>query len=128
MTSRPGAAALMALPVVALLLLAAHFVHAGLWPVAAACVAATALLWVTRPWAARTLQALLALGAIEWILTAATRAHMRIAHEQPYVRLLAILGTVAVLTVLAALAFQHPGLARRFGLGVSGDASKSRGG
>ncbi len=114
----------MALPVIALLLLAAHFVHAGLWPIAAACIAATGLLWVPRPWAARTLQVLLVLGAIEWVLTAATRAHMRIAHGQPYVRLLAILGTVAVFTVLAALAFQHPGVARRFGLGDSREASK----
>jgi hypothetical protein len=127
MASRPGAA-LIALPIIALLLLAAHFVHAGLWPIAAACMAAMGLLWVPRPWAARTLQALLALGTLEWILTAAMRAQLRIAHEQPYLRLLVILGTVAAFTVLAALAFRHPGLARRFGLGSTREDSQPDGG
>jgi hypothetical protein len=108
---------LLALPLLALLLLAAHFVHAGLWPVAVACAAPVALLWVRRPWAARTVQTVLVVGAIEWVLTAATLAQMRIAHHQPYVRLLAILGGVAVFTVFAALAIQLPRLAQHFGLG-----------
>ena len=121
-------AALLALPVLALLLLAAHFVHAGLWPVAVACVAAIALLGVGRPGAARMLQALLAFGAIEWVLTAAAIAQLRIAHQQPYARMLLILGSVAVFTVLAALAFQHPSLARRFGLVASrGESSQPAG-
>ncbi|HEX7374524.1 MAG TPA: hypothetical protein VF277_06090 [Steroidobacteraceae bacterium] len=110
--------ALLALPLLALLLLGAHFVHAGLWPVAALCVALVALLWVRRPWAARTLQVVLAVGAIEWILTAAMLARMRMSHEQPYVRMLVILGGVAVFTLAAAAAIQHPRLARRFGLGA----------
>jgi hypothetical protein len=114
---------LLALPFLALLLLAAHFVHAGMWPIAVACVAATALVWIGRPWAARALQALLALGAIEWVLTAVMIAQMRVAHQQPYMRMLAILGTVAAFTLLAALAFQHPALARRFGLGASRPAT-----
>jgi len=113
--------ALLALPGLALLLLAAHFVHAGLWPVAVVCLAAVALLGVGKPWVARVLQALLTLGAIEWVLTAAMLAQMRIAHQQPFTRLLAILGSVAAFTVLAALAFQHPALGRRFGLGSSPD-------
>jgi hypothetical protein len=120
MTARAGGA-LVALPLLALLLLAAHFVHAGLWPVAVVCAAAVVLLWAGKPWAARLLQALLALGAIEWVLTAAMLAQMRIAHQQPYTRLLVILGSVAAFTVLAALALQHPALARRFGLGSSRD-------
>jgi hypothetical protein len=107
---------LLAVPAIALLLLAAHFAHAGLWTVAAACVAATALLAVQRAWAARTLQFLLAIGALEWILTAASLARMRVTHGQPYLRMLVILGTVFVLTVLAALIFQHPALKRRHGL------------
>ena len=106
--------ALLALPVLALVLLAAHFVHAGLWPVAIVCAAAVGLLWVRRSWAARLLQVLLALGAIEWVLTASTLAQMRMAHGQPFVRLLVILGSVAVVTVLAALVLLHPALAGRF--------------
>jgi hypothetical protein len=114
MTKRSNA--LLALPALALSLLAAHFVHAGLLPVAILCLAAGALLWVRRRWAARVLQVVLALGAIEWVLTAATLAHMRSAHQQPFARLLVILGSVAVVTILAALVFQLPALARRFGL------------
>jgi len=117
--------ALLVLPALALLVLAAHFVHAGLRPVAIVCIAAGALLWVRRPWAARVLQVVLALGAIEWVLTAATLAQMRSAHQQPFARLLVILGTVAVLTILAALVFQHPALARRFGRGPVEDAGPS---
>jgi len=108
--------ALLSLPAIALLLLAAHFVHAGLWPIAAACIAATALLAVPRAWAARTLQCVLAMGAIEWVLTAAMIAQLRAAHGQPYLRMLVILGAVCVLTVVAALVFQHSALRRRFGL------------
>jgi hypothetical protein len=124
MPGRAGAA-LLALPVMALLLLAAHFVHAGLWPVAAACVAAIGLTGIGKAWAARVLQALLAFGAIEWVLTAATIAQLRIAHQQPHLRMLLILGAVAVFTVLAALAFQHPSLGRRFGL-VAGRGKASQ--
>lgn len=106
---------LLALPVLALVLLAAHFVHAGLWIVAAACLALLALLGVRRPWSARVLQAALACGAVEWVLTAVMLARMRAAHDEPYLRMLLILGTVGVVTVLAALAFEHPVLRAKFG-------------
>jgi hypothetical protein len=105
---------LLALPALALVLLAAHFVHAGLWLVAAACLALLALLGVRRRWSMRLLQAALAYGAIEWILTAVMLARMRSAHDEPYLRMLLILGSVAVVTVLAALAFEHPALRERF--------------
>jgi hypothetical protein len=41
---------------------------------------------------------------------------MRLAHQQPYLRLVAILGACAVFTALAALLFQHPRFVARFGL------------
>jgi hypothetical protein len=107
---------LLFLPVAALVLLAAHFVHAGLWPVAAVCLGCTGLVRVRRPWAARVLQSLLVIGAIEWILTAVGLAHMRAAHGQAYGRMLAILGVVTAFTLLAAFVFQTASLQRRFGL------------
>jgi len=108
------AAFALALPALALLLLAAHFVHAGLWPAALICLTLLALLSVRRRWAARTLQFVLAIGAGEWILTAMVLARMRQAHGQPFTRLLVILGAVTVFTVLAALVFELPALRGRF--------------
>jgi hypothetical protein len=109
----------LALPGFALVLLAAHLLHAGLTLLAAASLFLIGLLFVRRPWAARVLQLVLAVAAIEWIRTTIGLAQMRISHGQPYLRLALILGTVTVFTVLAAAAFQFPLLRGRFGLGSS---------
>lgn len=103
-------------PVLALLLLAAHFYRAGWMVPAALCVALTLLLAVPRPWAARTLQVALVLGALEWLRTLATAAAMRIGAGQPYLRLALILGAVAAFTLVAAWMLQHRSLRARFRL------------
>ena len=113
---------LLVVPGLALLLLAAHFMHAGLEPLAAACILLVALLLLPRAWAARVVQAVLAAGAIEWALTAYGLAQQRAAQGQPYTRLLVILGLVAVFTAVAAALFQHPALRARFGLARPGRA------
>jgi len=102
------------LPLLALLLLAAHFYRAGWLPLAALCVALTPLLAVPRPWAARTLQLALVLGTLEWLRTLAGFAAMRAALGQPYLRLALILGAVAAFTALAAWIFQHRTLRAHF--------------
>ena len=112
---------LLFLPILALVLLAAHFLHAGLWPVSAACLASIALVAIARPWAARVLQALLVLGAIEWLLTTIALARMRAGHGQPYARMLVILGVVTAVTLMAAFVFQRATLRRRFGIDRSAD-------
>ena len=94
--------ALLLVPGLALLLLAAHFFRAGLLPVAGLSAALVVLLIVRAPWAARVLQAALALGTLEWLRTAWVFAAARAAVDQPYARLLVIIGTVAALTALAA--------------------------
>jgi hypothetical protein len=94
------------LPALALLLLGAHFFRAGLVPVAAACVALLALLFVRTAWAARAMQVALALGVLEWLRTACVFASARADVGQPYGRLLVILGSVAILTALAAAALR----------------------
>jgi hypothetical protein len=86
----------------ALLLLAAHFFRAGLMPLTALCVVLVALVFIRATWAVRTLQAALALGALEWLRTAWVFAAARAAQGQPYGRLLAILGAVAAATAVAA--------------------------
>jgi hypothetical protein len=109
-------AALLTLPALALLLLAAHLVHAGLMPLAALAILLVGLLAVPRPWASRTLQFVLAAAVIEWILTTAGLAQLRLRHNEPHIRLTVILGSVTLFTALAALAFQHPVLRAYFRL------------
>jgi len=98
----------------ALLLLAAHFFRAGLIPLTVLSALLTALLFARAAWAVRVLQGVLALGALEWLRTAWVFAVARAAQDQPYGRLLAILGTVAAVTAMAALmlsrsALRNPG-------------------
>ena len=109
-----GAVAARVLAGVALLLLAAHFYRAGLVPLTVICVMLVGLLFVHTVWAVRVLQAVLALGALEWLRTAWVFAAARAAQGQPYGRLLAILGSVAAITAIAALllprsALRNPG-------------------
>jgi hypothetical protein len=107
--------ALLSIPALSLLLLGAHLLHAGLWPLAVMAVLAVALLAVPRTWAARLLQVVLAFATIEWMLTAFALAQRRIAHDEPYLRLLLILGTVALFSAAAVAVFELPRLRRRFG-------------
>lgn len=116
-------AGLLALPGLALLLLAAHLVHAGWLPLAGIALLLIGLLFVRRPWAARVVQAVLAIATIEWIRTAYSLSQLRLEHGRPYLRLLLILGAVALVTALAAAAFQHPALRRRFGLPGLGESA-----
>jgi hypothetical protein len=111
-----GLAALLSLPALALLLLAAHLVHAGLMPLAVLAILLVGLLAVPRPWASRTLQVFLAVAVIEWILTTVGLTQLRLRHNEPYLRLAVIMGSVTLVTVLAALAFRHPVLRAYFRL------------
>ena len=108
--------AFLAVPVLALLLLAAHLAHGGWLAMAALAVLLTGLLAVPRPWAARTLQVVLAVAAAEWVRTTVALAQLRAQHDEPYLRLVAILGAVTLLTALAAAVFQHPTVREHFRL------------
>jgi len=98
--------ALLLLPAFALLLLGAHFFRAALVPLTVACLGLLALLFVRTRWARVSLQVALAIGTLEWLRTAWEFASMRAAMGQPYTRLLVILGSVAMVTALSALALR----------------------
>ena len=104
------------LPALALVLLAAHLFHGGASLLAAVAVLLVALLAVRRWWAARLLQVVLLLATVEWLRTTVVLSQARIAHGQPYVRLVLILAAVAALTAVAAAVFQVPRLRNRYGL------------
>ena len=92
----------MLLPALALLLLTAHFFRGGLFPLAAISFGLIALVPVSRPWVALLLRTALALGSIEWLRTAWLLAERRALEDQPFTRMLLILGAVAAFTIVAA--------------------------
>ncbi len=89
-------------PIVALLLLSAHFFRAGSQAMMLLSLLLIALVFVRRPWAARLMQISLLLGAVEWVRSAIALAHARIALGQPFTRLALILGGVSLFTALCA--------------------------
>ncbi|MFO1406784.1 MAG: hypothetical protein U1F08_04520 [Steroidobacteraceae bacterium] len=98
----PGSIVRVALPVLASLLLAAHFHRAGAWLPEGLALAMCALPFLRERRVSRALQAGLVLGTAEWLRTGWVLAAHRAATGQPWARLVAILGAVAAVTALAA--------------------------
>jgi hypothetical protein len=98
-------------------LLAAHFFRAGAPIVVALTLAVLALLAVPRWWAARLVQAVLLLGAVEWLVTILYLSTWRVAAGQPVVRFALILGLVAVFTAASAFVFRADRVRAFYGLG-----------
>lgn len=88
----------------AFVLVGAHFLRSGQYAFVAVCVAALVLLFVRRAWVPWVTQLLLALAALEWVRTIAGIAAERVAEGRPALRMALILGSVVVVTLLAALA------------------------
>ena len=109
--------ALLYVPVVvSLLVLGAHFMRYGNSVGVVAAVLPIVLLFVRQPWAARLMQIVLVIGALEWVHTTYELVQQRIAHGLPYVRMVVILGVVTAVTFCSALLFQLPTLRRRYRL------------
>ncbi len=102
--------------ILSLLVLAAHFLRSGDSVLAFASLVVPALLLVPQPWAARLVQLVLVLGALEWIRTLIILAQGRIADGEPFVRLTVILGVVVIVTGCSALVFQTAGFKRFYRL------------
>lgn len=105
---------LLALPVLALLLLASHFYRAGHWAAVLLPLGCLVLLAWRRPWVPGVLQWVLLAGTAEWLRTAAMLAQQRLALGAPWHRMAAILGVVALITALAALALRHRSVLARY--------------
>jgi len=98
-----------ALPIVlSALVLAAHFYRSRNLAMVAVSLTLPLLLFVRERWSARVVQAGLVLGALEWVRTLAFFAGQRMEVGRPWGRLAAILGVVAALTALSALAVRVP--------------------
>lgn len=109
--------ALFYIPVVlSIVVLGAHFMRGGNWIGVFVSLLVMALLFIRRPWAARVVQVVLLLGALEWAHTLYEFVQMRAAHGQPFVRLAVILGVVETVTLLSALLFQSATLKGVYGI------------
>ncbi len=106
---------LLALPAgLSALVLGAHFLRRGNTPLVVICLALVALLFVRRVWAARVVQAALVLAAAEWVRTLAVLLPERRAAGEPWVRLVAILGAVALVAIVGALLLEARPLRAHF--------------
>lgn len=110
--------ALLYIPIVlSLIVLGAHFMRYDNAIGVVGAVVLIALLFVRQAWVARLLQTVLVLGALEWVLTLYRLVQVRTALDQPYGRMLVILGAVAAVTLCSALLFQSKELREVYGLG-----------
>jgi hypothetical protein len=96
------------------LVLGAHFLRRGDLALVAASLALFVLLFVRRWWAARLAQLALLAGACEWLRTLALLLPVRRAAGEPWARLAAILGAVALVAVLGAALFETRWLRGRY--------------
>jgi hypothetical protein len=96
----------LALPILSLIVLGAHFYRAGSTVLVVIVLAVLALLAVRRRWAMRVVQAALLVGAFEWSMTTFELAFWRAAAGQPMFRLVLILAVVTAFTAASALVFQ----------------------
>ena len=94
------------LVVLSLVVLGAHFLRSGNDAGVAVSLAPIALLFVQKHWAARVVQAVLVLGAIEWALTLYELVQMRLALGMPATRMVAILAAVIFVTATSGLLFE----------------------
>lgn len=90
--------------ILSLVLVAAHLLRAGNVLSAGAALLAIALLFVRRAWAVQLLQVILGLATIEWVRALVGLTRQRMQMGEPWVRLVVILGAVAVLTALSLAA------------------------
>ncbi len=96
------------------LVLGAHFMRAGLLPLAVICVLVPFVLLVRSRWAALAVQLFLVLGALEWVRTLIALYAARQAAGLSGGRMAVIIGGVAAFTLLSALVFRARSLRSRY--------------
>jgi hypothetical protein len=98
------------------LLLAAHFSRHDTPLLVVLSVLFPLVLLIRRTWAARLVQAVLVLGALEWLRTLVVLTRARQAAGEDWVRMALILAIVAAVTLASALVFGIPKVRERYAL------------
>jgi hypothetical protein len=96
--------------------LAAHFLRRFDLVEAGLCLLLPLVLFVRRAWVARLMQVVMAFATISWLGTLSLLVDERWAAGLPWMRLVAILAGVAVVTLAGAALFESRTLRRRYGL------------
>jgi len=102
--------------ILSLLILAAHFSRADNIYFTIIPFILITLLLIEKPLTARIIQASLVLGSLEWMRTINYLAAGRIENDQPWIRLVIILGMVSLFTLSSAFVFYREPLKKRYGL------------
>ncbi|MBT4097148.1 MAG: hypothetical protein HOM68_02755 [Gemmatimonadetes bacterium] len=89
------------------LLLGAHFLRDGQWILVVVWLLLPLLLIPRRRALLRGLQGAFVLGALEWLRTLAMMVQVRWAFDEPWIRLVVILGAVATFTLATAWWLRH---------------------
>ncbi|MFZ5825101.1 MAG: hypothetical protein ACOY94_12310 [Bacillota bacterium] len=95
------------------ILIAAHFLRAGTYPLVLIGLAFPFLLFFRKPWLNRVVQILLILATAEWVYTLLLLIAQRQLTGQPWTRMAIILGAVALLNLVSALAVNPRKLVRQ---------------
>lgn len=98
------------------LILSAHFSRQDFPILSILCLLIPLILFIKRAWVAKLIQIVLIIGSIEWIRILFVYANERQAIGAPYIRLVIILGIVALFTGLSALVFRNQSLKERYQL------------
>jgi hypothetical protein len=112
----------IALYAVAALLLGAHFLRAGNITMVALCLAAPLLFLWRQRWSLIMLQVLAYAAAATWITVAAKLVLQRQQSGQPWTAAAVILGTVALLTLLAGVLLNSDAMRKRYAGGQTPEA------
>jgi len=102
--------------IMSLLILSAHFSRAGFPFISVIFLVLPLLLLIKLSWVARLIQIVLIFGSVEWIRSLVYYVNQRQELGEPYIRLVLILGIVAILTGLSALVFRNKALKERYKL------------
>ncbi len=106
-----------------LVVLGAHFLRSGHLALVAAALVLIGLLFVRRPWAGRTVQVALVLGALEWVRTTLVLTGERASMGRPFGRMVVILGAVAAVCAGSAWLLRAGRVRRWFGMTAAPERS-----
>lgn len=88
--------------IIALVLMAAHFLRAGQMELVVLCIVTPSFLLIKKRWALVLVRGVVYLGVLVWLRTAYLLVQQRWEMGAPWMRMLAILAGVAVFTAVAA--------------------------
>ena len=98
------------------LILSAHFSRGNLFVLSIIFLMIPLILFIKQAWVVRLTQIILIIGSLEWIRSMFIYINQRQTIDEPYLRLVIIIGIVALFTGLSALVFRNQSLKKIYKL------------